>query len=167
VSNGGAGNDYYSAVYGVPVAAQQANTVTRFSFFGDIGDDQGVVSIIGSLPSNAQTYVDLEGQAGNDALYTLYQNGIMNGYVQLKMFGGTGNDILSTDFEMRTFSNLGTVDAYLYGGDGNDYLYAVFHKQRPADATRVNAFAIGEAGFDTIRYTPGVAVSGEVLIPVA
>ena len=92
ILDGGLGADGYNVIYGVPVAAQQANTVVKLTFNGEGGDDAAFVKLIGSLPSNAQTLIDLEGGTGNDSLFVRYENGIENGFVSLLVNGGTGTD---------------------------------------------------------------------------
>jgi hypothetical protein len=166
---GGKGGDAFNVIYGLPVAAQQANTNVRLSFSGGKGNDAAFVDVIGDLPAaNSQTLITLNGGQGDDALFTHYDNGIMDGFFQLLADGGSGKDRIIADFEMRTFSNLGEIDAFVLGGTGNDDLTLIAHKQRPTDATVVNGRINGGPGTDTAHFTSTVAVAAcEVLILVA
>jgi hypothetical protein len=166
---GGPGNDAFNVVYGLPVAAQQANTTVRLDFTGGRGNDAAFIDVIGDLPAaNCQTLINLQGGKGNDNLFVHYDQGIMNGFFQLLADGGPGKDRIIADFEMRAGSNLGQIDASVNGGPGNDDLTLIAHKGSPTDATMVNGFINGGPGTDTAHFTSTVAVSAcEILIPVA
>jgi hypothetical protein len=165
--DGGLGADGYNVIYGLPVAAQQANTVVKLTFNGNGGDDAAFVKVTGDLPSNAQTIIDLEGGTGNDSLFVRYENGIEDGFISLLVNGGDGADRVIADFEMRAGSNLGEVNAHVNGDAGNDDLTLVGHKQIPTNATQFNGFINGGTGTDTAHFTSTVAVGAvENLFPV-
>jgi hypothetical protein len=167
--NGGQGGDAFNVIYGLPVAAQQANTNVLLDFQGGKGNDAAFVDVIGDLPAaNSQTHINLLGGRGDDSLFAHYDNGIMNGFFQLLADGGPGKDRIIADFEMRPGSNLGEIDALVEGGTGNDDLTLIAHKQAPGGATVVNGRIDGGPGTDTAHFTSGVAVSAsEILVPVA
>jgi hypothetical protein len=175
---GGIGNDTYNVTYGAagePIHsnyAQEGLSVARFTFHGGTGNNIANIRMNGDLAGGytngvnylSQTYVDLEGQAGNDSFVVNNDGSVVNGFVQIMENGGAGNDFLYANLVMKAGSTIGEIDAYLSGGDGDDVIWGLFRKLQPADTTAVNAFIYGNAGNDVAHYTAGVAVgSSETL----
>jgi hypothetical protein len=163
--DGGAGNDNFTTQYGIPGVGQQANTSVRLVFTGDAGNDQAVVSVLGDLTSTSELSEDLEGGAGNDSIFSLFNQGNMDGSVDLFTDGGAGNDKIFADYEMGGFNSFGRINAVELGDGGNDDLTFIAHAH--ANPPSISALLNGGPGNDTAHFTGGATLKQiETAIPV-
>jgi hypothetical protein len=120
--SGGSGNDNLLLLLDNPNpgTASIPSAQSSFRLVGGGGND--LISVLindpfGLLPS---MNVTVDGRLGNDNISFLYE-GLLNNAVKVLLDGGPGNDTIDTKFFIDSRST-GALDVREFGGTGNDYL---------------------------------------------
>jgi hypothetical protein len=162
----GSGNDDFETVF---IRDLKADSHLGLSVYAGTGDDT-----INASTSHLNVYMDIEagaslnvllnGDANKDTMNFGYK-GELDGSIGLLMQGGSGDDTMEADLDLRTGSTgvvrggpfvvggfVGVV-AGMIGGDGNDTMTYIVHNRGTAE---VIAAMDGGLGFDTGTRTANV-----------
>jgi Ca2+-binding RTX toxin-like protein len=140
---------------GDPIAAGAEVSIEGW---GGSGDDLLSVDAVthgteSNIAAGAGLNVNLNGGAGNDTLWSLYE-GEVDGGLYLRLDGGAGNDILSADATAFDTSD-GHVEARVNGNDGHDILTLML-KDLSAGAADFLGCIDGGKDFDIAVFSPNV-----------
>ncbi|HWG43779.1 MAG TPA: hypothetical protein VN688_13465 [Gemmataceae bacterium] len=147
---GGAGADDVTAHFG----RVQSGAVNYSAFLGG-GDDSGFAGVWGNIDTGASLKIDLEGQDGNDNLYTFETyngnydqvNIAAGALLDINVNGGAGNDTMNMTYGGTV---LGKLRIRQDGGSGNDSISGDLHLQ-PGSTGAVDAVYSGDDGWDGLR----------------
>jgi hypothetical protein len=138
-SGTGKGSNTFSANLGG--AEQAAGSTVGLTFNGGDGANSATVMDKEDMDAGSTTAIDLRGKKGTDSFTVQYQ-GKLNGNLTATATGGSGNDTIVMDFELKAGSNSGSLTSAENGGKGNDKLTDVVHKLS-GDTTTVTETADG------------------------
>ncbi len=156
---GGLGADNGTYTLAGPVGAHG-----RLTFRADLGggddDLDGQVSMpLFSVAAGGEVHLDVMGGAGNDTL-TLSRKGttgdsgtIDAGLLDVRLDGGTGDDLLAVDVGGGGFVTNGTIRIREDGGAGNDMLSGVVDVQAASVTPTLDILLYGGAGQDQVTAT--------------
>ena len=131
-----------------------AGGLTSVNLLGGAGSDHITLAGSNHIAASGQSFVNIDGAAGDDLLSFSYNGALVNGQFHLTTDGGIGNDVIVAILILDPRST-GTVDAQVLGGRGRDDLTLEIYGC-PEDHT--TALIDGGDGIDTAHFTPNVRV---------